>query len=66
MASVQVDLGKCQGYANCVVTAPDAFDIGDNGKVVVLFDEILPADRALIEQAVASCPAAALSIGSTP
>ncbi len=42
MATIKVDLSKCQGYANCVVTSPDAFDLGDDGKVVLLTREVTP------------------------
>ncbi|MFC9514964.1 ferredoxin [Nocardiaceae bacterium NPDC056970] len=62
MATIKVDLSKCQGYANCVVTSPDAFDLGDDGKVVLLTREVTPDKLAEVEEGVRSCPAAALSL----
>ena len=38
---IAVDLSKCDGYANCVMAAPDVFDLGDDGLVVVL-EPVLP------------------------
>jgi ferredoxin len=60
---VVVDLDKCLGYANCVVDAPEVFEIPDDQMVVRLLqptpDEAL---RAGVEQAVLDCPAQAITI----
>ena len=63
MSLLKADLDACQGYANCVASAPDTFDIDDDGVVVVLRREIPEAERAEVEEAVLSCPVSALSIG---
>jgi ferredoxin len=52
----------CQGYGNCITAAPDAYDIDDDGKVVLLLDMIDEADRGRLEEAARSCPVNALSI----
>ena len=52
----------CQGFANCVMNAPDVFDIDDNDMVVILKAEVPDEQRALLEHAVRSCPVSALSI----
>ncbi|WP_430330938.1 ferredoxin [Rhodococcus sp. ACT016] len=62
MATIKVDLNKCQGYANCVVTSPDAFDLGDDGKVALLIQEVSAEALAEVEEGVRSCPAAALRL----
>lgn len=36
MICLKVDLTKCEGYANCVVAAPDLYDINDDGVVELL------------------------------
>jgi ferredoxin len=59
---LNADTAACQGYGNCVTTAPDAFDIDDDGVVVVLRDSITEDERLRIEEAVRSCPVNALSI----
>jgi 3-phenylpropionate/trans-cinnamate dioxygenase ferredoxin reductase subunit len=62
MPTVKADLSLCQGYANCVVTADDTFDIGDDGVVVLLRAQIPAADRDRVEAAARACPASALSV----
>lgn len=62
MPVLKADFGKCQGYANCVDAAPDAYDISDDGVVVLLKEHIPAEDRARIEEAARSCPVGALSI----
>jgi ferredoxin len=62
MARVQANTDACVGSANCVYTAPDIFELGEEGTVVVRQPEP-PADRqAAAEAAVRGCPAAALQI----
>ena len=56
------DVTVCQGYANCVETAPDAYDVGDDGKVVLLRQDITEAEQPRFEEAVRSCPMNALRI----
>jgi ferredoxin len=63
---ITVDLARCQGYANCVVGSPDVFDLGEDGKVHLLRAEIADAERADVEDAVHSCPVAALIVEETP
>jgi ferredoxin len=60
---VTVDLTKCQGYANCVVEAPDVFDVGDeNGKAVVLVERVPESLHDEARRAAASCPVFAISV----
>jgi 3-phenylpropionate/trans-cinnamate dioxygenase ferredoxin reductase subunit len=65
VAVVKADLTACQGYANCVMAAPDYFDLGDDGVVIVVQAEIPDSDRAHVEAAVNSCPVSALRLGDT-
>ena len=60
MVNVVADLNVCQGYANCVVSAPDLFDLSEAGKVEVLVEG--PADVSLARQAVEACPVGALRL----
>jgi ferredoxin len=59
---IHADLGKCEGYANCIVAAPDVFDIDDDGKVVVLRASVDDGERDRVSESVRACPAAALSL----
>ena len=62
MATLRVDRDLCEGYANCVFQADDVFDLGDDNVVTLLRVEIPQSDRVRIEEAVESCPVAALSL----
>lgn len=62
MPVLKADFGACQGYANCVDSAPDTFDIDDDGVVVLLREHISDEERPRIEEAVRSCPVSALMI----
>lgn len=59
---IVLDETKCSSLGMCESVAPDFFEVGDDGALQLL-DEAPPEDkRALIEEAVAACPTAALSI----
>ncbi|MET0822396.1 MAG: ferredoxin [Aeromicrobium sp.] len=64
VATISADIGKCQGYANCMVQAPDHFDLDDDGKVEIVNDA--PSDIELdeVRAAVDSCPVRALALSS--
>lgn len=57
-----VDRSKCQGYGNCVVAAPDIFDVDEAGKAVLLVDELAEGSLVEIKQAVRDCPTGALAL----
>jgi 3-phenylpropionate/trans-cinnamate dioxygenase ferredoxin reductase subunit len=59
---LKADLKVCQGFANCVMDAPDLFGIDDDDLVVVLREEVGEDERARAERAVRSCPVHALTI----
>lgn len=60
MPALKVNMEACQGYANCVVSASDVYDLDDDGKVVLLMESVSEEDRARVEIAARSCPAGAL------
>lgn len=60
---IELDAEACLGYANCVVEAPEVFDLDEaSNTAVVLIEnpgaEFVEAARA----AVRSCPASALRL----
>lgn len=60
---VHADIDKCEGYANCVVAAPDVFSIDDEENIVVVMNADPAEDRReAVEEAVRNCPTSALSI----
>lgn len=62
MPRLIADRDACQGYGNCIASAPDVYDIDDGGKVVLLMETIEDGDRARIEEAVRGCPVNALIV----
>jgi ferredoxin len=63
---IEVDLSACQGYICCVMAAPEVFDVDENsGKVVLLTAGPEESLRAKVEEAVRSCPSAALRLAGT-
>lgn len=59
---IGVDLGKCQGYGNCVIADEAHFDLDDSGLVVLLDEQVSESDRERVAAAVRSCPADALRL----
>ena len=59
---VIVDKELCIGAGQCVVTAPDVFDQDDDGIVVLLVEDVPPAEQDNARKAVQLCPSGALSI----
>ncbi|MFM9033178.1 MAG: ferredoxin [Mycobacterium sp.] len=59
---VVVDRTKCSSIGLCEATAPDIFEIGADGVLHILIDDV-PAERRIdLEQACENCPTQALSI----
>jgi ferredoxin len=60
---IKVSTSMCESYGNCVVAAPEYFDLDDDsGLVVVLQDTVEESAKAHVESAVRSCPVAALRL----
>ena len=60
---VIVDLDVCQAHGDCVLAAPEVFDLGEEDDVVTLLDpEPSEELRAKIERAAKDCPVSAIRI----
>jgi ferredoxin len=59
---IEVDLNRCESYAQCVFAAPKVFWLKDDESLE--FDYV-PDDalRVQVERAAAACPVQAISIG---
>jgi len=57
------DSGKCQGYANCIIEAPEIWDFDEDQDLAVLKQE-RPSEelRAKAEASERCCPSGAISI----
>jgi len=61
---VKADFDLCESNAVCVATAPDVFEVDDDDYLQILTEDVTEENQARVEQAVAACPKAALSIVS--
>jgi ferredoxin len=59
---VTVDVAKCAGVGICESMAPDVFEVGDDGALALLKDDITDESLQLVEEAVSGCPTRALRI----
>ncbi len=60
---VTVDLGRCNAYGNCVIEAPDVFDIDDANGLAIVLDANPPEEkRKKVEAAARLCPVLAIAI----
>ncbi|WP_099024904.1 ferredoxin [Mycolicibacterium palauense] len=61
--NITVDYDLCEGHGQCLMAAPDLFDVSDDtGKVVVLNAEPAESERDRATRAAAACPAQAIRI----
>lgn len=66
MNLITADRTLCQGYANCMVEAPDHFDLDDDDTVLVLDSAPSDIDLPQVRAAVNSCPAKVLRLAENP
>lgn len=59
---IVLDESKCSSLGMCESIAPEHFEVGDDGALVLLDATPDESLRALIQEAVAACPTAALRI----
>jgi len=62
MKKIVVDLSVCNLHGLCVETAPEVFEIGDDGALHILNETPPEGLRAKLDQAVRECPTGAISI----
>ena len=59
MTRLEVDRERCVGSGTCEMLAPDVFEVGDDGIVVVRQPDV---DDGAVRDAVQQCPTQALSV----
>ncbi|WP_410661386.1 ferredoxin [Amycolatopsis sp. lyj-112] len=62
MMKIEADRDKCDGLGMCEAMAPDFFEVGDDGTVVVLDERPEEAYRQDLSAAVDACPVLALRL----
>jgi ferredoxin len=59
---IEADRDKCAGLGMCEAMAPDFFEVGDDGTVLVLDEQPGEEHREDLTAAVVSCPVLALKL----
>ncbi len=62
MIRVVVDRDVCQDHGQCVFAAPQVFELDEEGKLVVLQEEVDESLRDVVEEAADVCPVQAITI----
>jgi len=57
---VSVDRSLCNGYGNCVMEAPEVFELDDEGMAVVLDESPTGENAEKAKTAAAMCPVDAI------
>ena len=57
---VRIDSGLCQVHSLCCMSAPEIFDIGDDGVTAVTKQPTTEAERDAARYAAMSCPEQAI------
>ncbi|WLP89934.1 ferredoxin [Gordonia sp. NB41Y] len=57
-----LDTDKCDGLGMCEAAAPDVFEVGTDGIVVILDDTPSENQREDVVEAIESCPVLALRL----
>jgi ferredoxin len=59
---IHVDTDRCTGHGVCESLVPEVFEVGDEGVVQLLTDDLTGIERSDLELAVAECPTQALRL----
>ncbi len=59
---VIVDWDVCQDHGQCVISAPEVFALGEDGRMHVLIEEPDEALRSKAEDAADVCPVQAITL----
>jgi ferredoxin len=59
---VLVDMDVCQNHGQCVFSAPQVFELDDDGDLVQLQGEVGEDLRDAVEEAADVCPVQAITI----
>jgi ferredoxin len=65
---IRLDRSRCQGYGNCVLVAPELFDLDADGLAVVNHAYVGDEHLVAVRKAVYDCPTGSISFveGAAP
>lgn len=59
---VEIDLELCQGHGQCTESAPEIFEVRDDGFAYLMVDVIPTSHEANVRDAASRCPTDAIRI----
>lgn len=60
---IEIDRKLCNGYGNCIISAPQVFDLDPDTNIAYVLDgSPTAADEADVREAAADCPVSAIRI----
>jgi ferredoxin len=59
---VIADYDLCEANGLCESFAPETFELDDDDNLNIIDDQVSDANKSFVQQAVAACPKAALSL----
>jgi ferredoxin len=59
---ISIDAARCTGHGRCWDTAPELFDVDDDGRGVVIREEVAPELQEKARLAVVGCPERAIDV----
>ncbi len=62
MIKVLVDMDVCQNHGQCVFSAPQVFELDDDGDLVILQEDVDESLRDNVEEAADVCPVQAITV----
>jgi ferredoxin len=63
---VIVNRESCRGYGNCLLAAPEMFDLDDDGLVVLRQEYVGEDALGAVQRAIYDCPTDSIVIESPP
>jgi ferredoxin len=58
---IKLDRRTCQGYGNCVLVAPELFDLDDDGLAVVRQSHVEDDQLDAVQKAAYDCPTGSIA-----
>lgn len=60
--NIEIDQGKCQGYAQCVHEAQEIFELSESGRAQIVVAGVTNENEKYAQAAADLCPMQAISI----
>lgn len=62
MPKLELDRDRCQGHGQCVMVAPELFELDDDGLSTALRDDLAGEELEVARAAELACPVSAIRL----